>query len=195
MQAAIARAIPRMPRDMPQAPSYRKVNPADQSILLLSLSSNTLPLYVVNEYAETRLAQMISQTRGVAQVNVFGSQKYAVRVQADPQKLSTLGIGLDDVSNAIKGANVNLPTGALYGPRTAFAIEANGQLENAKPYEDIVVAYRNGAAVRVKDVGRALDSVENDKTAAWRGDKNGMPRAVVLGIQKQPGANTVEVVK
>jgi hydrophobic/amphiphilic exporter-1 (mainly G- bacteria), HAE1 family len=195
VQAAIARAIPRMPRDMPQAPSYRKVHPADQAILLLSLSSTTLPLYVVNEYAETRLAQMISQTRGVAQVNVFGSQKYAVRVQADPHKLATLGIGLDDVASAIQGANVNLPTGALYGPRTAFAIETNGQLKNAQPYEDIVVAYRNGGAVRVKDVGRALDSVENDKTAAWRGDKNGQPRAVVLGIQKQPGANTVEVVQ
>jgi HAE1 family hydrophobic/amphiphilic exporter-1 len=195
VQAAIARAIPRMPRDMPSAPSYRKVNPADQAILLLSLSSSTLPLYVVNEYAETRLAQMISQTRGVAQVTVFGSQKYAVRVQADPQKLSTLGIGLDDVTTAIQGANVNLPTGALYGPRTAFAIEANGQLREAKPYEDVVVAYRNGAAVRIKDVGRALDSVENDKTAAWRGDKNGQPRAVVLAIQKQPGSNTVEVVQ
>jgi HAE1 family hydrophobic/amphiphilic exporter-1 len=195
VQAAIARAIPRMPRDMPQAPSYRKVNPADQAILLLSLSSTTLPLYVVNEYAETRLAQMISQTRGVAQVSVFGSQKYAVRVQADPHKLATLGIGLDEVASAIQGANVNLPTGALYGPRTAFAIETNGQLQNAKPYEDVVVAFRNGGAVRIKDVGRAIDSVENDKTAAWRGDKNGMPRAVVLGIQKQPGANTVEVVE
>ncbi len=195
VQAAIARAIPRMPRDMPSAPSYRKVNPADQSILLLSLSSSTLPLYVVNEYAETRLAQMISQTHGVAQVTVFGSQKYAVRVQADPQKLSALGIGLDDVGTAIQGANVNLPTGVLYGPRTAFAIETNGQLENARPYEDVVVAYRNGAAVRIKDLGRALDSVENDKTAAWRGDPNGQPRAVVLGIQKQPGANTVEVVQ
>jgi hydrophobic/amphiphilic exporter-1 (mainly G- bacteria), HAE1 family len=195
VQAAIARAIPRMPRDMPQAPSYRKVNPADQAILLLSLSSSTLPLYVVNEYAETRLAQMISQTRGVAQVTVFGSQKYAVRVQADPHKLATLGIGLDDVSAAIQGANVNLPTGALYGPRTAFAIETNGQLKNAAPYEDIVVTYKNGGAVRIKDIGRALDSVENDKTAAWRGDKNGQPRAVILGIQKQPGANTVEVVQ
>ncbi len=195
VQAAIARAIPRMPRDMPSAPSYRKVNPADQSILLLSLSSSTLPLYVVNEYAETRLAQMISQTRGVAQVTVFGSQKYAVRVQADPQRLSALGIGLDDVGTAIQGANVNLPTGALYGPRTAFAIETNGQLDNARPYEDVVVAYRNGAAVRIKDLGRALDSVENDKTAAWRGDPNGQPRAVVLGIQKQPGSNTVEVVQ
>src|SRR3954471_4706550 len=128
VQSAIARATPRMPRDMPSAPSYRQVNTADQPMLLLSLSSAVLPLYVVNEYAETRLAQMISQTRGVAQVNVMGSQKYAVRVQADPQKLSTLGIGLDDVTTAIQGANVNLPTGALYGPRTAFAIEANGQL-------------------------------------------------------------------
>jgi HAE1 family hydrophobic/amphiphilic exporter-1 len=195
VQAAIARAIPRMPRDMPSAPSYRKVNPADQAVLILSVSSATLPLYVVNEYAETRLAQTISQTRGVAQVNVYGSQKYAVRVQADPERLSTLGIGLDDVAAAIQGSNVNLPTGALYSPRTAFAIEANGQLENARGYEDVVVAYRNGAAVRVKDVGRALDSVENDKTAAWRGDPKGMPRAVVLGIQKQPGANTVEVVR
>ncbi|HEY6079794.1 MAG TPA: efflux RND transporter permease subunit [Polyangiaceae bacterium] len=195
VQAAISRAIPRMPRDMPQAPSYKKVNPADQAILLLSLSSDTLPLYAVNEYAETRLAQTISQTRGVAQVNVFGSQKYAVRVQADPQKLAALGIGLDDVASAIQGANVNLPTGALYGPRTAFAIQTNGQLESAPAYEEVVVAYRNGAAVRVKDVGRALDSVENDKTAAWRGDPSGQRRAVVLGIQKQPGANTVEVVR
>lgn len=195
VQAAIARAAPRMPRDMPSTPSYRKVNPADQPILLLSLSSTVLPLYVVNEYAETRLAQMISQTRGVAQVNVMGSQKYAVRVQADPERLSSLGIGLDDVAKSIQGANVNLPTGALYGPRTAFAIQTNGQLENAKAYEDVVVAYRNGAAVRVKDVGRALDSVENDKTAAWRGDASGMPRAVVLAVQKQPGANTVEVVQ
>ncbi len=195
VQAAISRAAPRMPRDMPSAPSYRKVNPADQPVLLLSLSSSVLPLYVVNEYAETRLAQMISQTRGVAQVNVMGSQKYAVRVQADPQKLSTLGIGLDDVATSIQGANVNLPTGALYGPRTAFAIEVNGQLESARAYEDVVVAYRNGAAVRIKDVGRVLDSVENDKTAAWRGGPAGMPRAVVLAIQKQPGANTVQVVR
>lgn len=195
VQAAIARAIPRMPRDMPQAPSYRKVNPSDQAILLLSLSSDTLPLYVVNEYAETRLAQMISQTRGVAQVTVFGSQKYAVRVQADAQKLAALGVGLDDVAAAVQGSNVNLPTGALYGPRTAYSIQANGQLKTAEPYQDVVVAYRNGAAIRIKDIGRALDSVENDKTAAWRGDKSGMPRAVVLGIQKQPGANTVEVVQ
>ncbi|HET6598472.1 MAG TPA: efflux RND transporter permease subunit, partial [Burkholderiaceae bacterium] len=143
VQAAIARATPRMPRDMPSPPSYRKVNPADQSILLLSLSSDTQPLYVVNEYAETRLAQTISQTRGVAQVNVYGSQKYAVRVQADPLKLSATGLGLDDVATAIQGANVNLPTGALYSPRTAFAIEANGQLETATAYADVVVAYRN----------------------------------------------------
>ena len=195
VQSAIARATPRMPRDMPSAPSYRKVNPADQPVLLLSLSSTVLPLYTVNEYAETRLAQMISQTRGVAQVNVMGSQKYAVRIQADPARLSALGIGLDDVATAIQGANVNLPTGALYGPRTAFAIETNGQLDTARPYEDVVVTYRNGAAVRIKDVGRTLDSVENDKTAAWRGDANGAPRAVVLAIQKQPGANTVEVVQ
>ena len=195
VQAAIARATPRMPRDMPQAPSYRKVNPSDQSILILSLSSETLPLYVVNEYAETRLAQTISQTRGVAQVQVWGSQKYAVRVQADAQRLAALGLGLDDVSAAVQGANVNLPTGALHGPRTAYAIQTNGQLENAAAYGDVIVTYRNGAAVRIKDVGHALDSVENDKTAAWRGDSTGLRRAVILGVQKQPGANTVEVVR
>ena len=193
VQAAIARATPRMPRDMPSAPSYRKVNPADQAILLLSLSSRTMPLYAVNEFAETRLAQTISQVRGVAQVQVYGSQKYAVRIQADPHQLSSLDIGLDEVATAIQGANVNVPTGALYGPRKAFAIETNGQLERAVDYRRLIVAYRNGAPVRLQDFGRSLDSVENDKTAAWRGDPNGIQRAVILAIQKQPGANTVEV--
>ena len=193
VQAAISRASARLPDNMPSAPSYRKVNPADQSILILSLSSKTLPLHEVNEYAETRLAQIISQVRGVAQVQVWGSQKYAVRVQVDPQKLASRQLGLDDVARAIQGANVNLPTGTLYGPDKAFAIETNGQLENAAAYSDMVVAYRNGAPVRVQDVGRALDGVENDKTAAWYATRAGAQRAVILGVQKQPGANTVEV--
>ncbi|HEX6765497.1 MAG TPA: efflux RND transporter permease subunit, partial [Polyangiaceae bacterium] len=193
VQAAIARAARRLPDGMPQAPSYRKVNPADQSILLLSLSSKTLPLYAVDEYAETRLAQSISQVRGVAQVQVFGSQKYAVRVQADPEKLAGLGIGLDEVADAIRTSNVNLPTGTLYGPSKAFAIEANGQLENAAAYSKLIVAYRNGAPVRLEALGRALDSVENDKTAAWFATRGDNQRAVILAVQKQPGANTVEV--
>ncbi|HWA76742.1 MAG TPA: efflux RND transporter permease subunit [Polyangiaceae bacterium] len=195
VQSAIARALPRMPRDMPSSPSYRKVNPADQSIVLLGLSSKTLPLYAVDEYAETRLAQAISQARGVAQVQVFGAQKYAVRVQVDPRKLAELGIGLDDVTRAIQGANVNLPTGVLYGPNKAFSIDTNGQLETGAAYSQLIVAYKNGAPVRIADIGRAIDSVENDKTAAWLAGPDGVQRAVVLGVQKQPGANTVEVVQ
>jgi hydrophobic/amphiphilic exporter-1 (mainly G- bacteria), HAE1 family len=193
VQAAISRAGGRLPSNMPSPPSYRKVNPADQAIMILSLSSKSLPLYTVNEFAETRLAQTISQIRGVAQVQVHGAQKYAVRVQADPQKLAAVGIGLDDVARAVQGSNVNLPTGILYGPDRAFAIETNGQLENAKAYGELVVAFRNGAAVRLKDIGRALDGVENDKTAAWYGTPSGTQRAVILAVQKQPGANTVEV--
>jgi HAE1 family hydrophobic/amphiphilic exporter-1 len=193
VQAAIARASRRLPDGMPQTPSYRKVNPADQSILLLALSSKTLPLYAVDEFAETRLAQTISQVRGVAQVQIFGSQKYAVRVQADAQKLASLAVGLDEIASAVRVSNVNLPTGTLYGPQKAFAIEADGQLEDANSYAKLIVAYRNGAPVRLENVGRALDSVENDKTAAWFSTKESSERAVILGIQKQPGANTVEV--
>jgi len=193
VQAAIARATPRLPHDMPSPPSYRKVNPADAPILLLSLSSTSLPLYQVDEYAETQLAQRISQVRGVAQVQVYGSQKYAVRLQVDPHKLAAAGIGLDQVSSAVQNANVNLPTGTLYGPNKAFAIEADGQLAQASDYLALIVAYRNGAPIRFADLGRALDSVENDKTAAWRGTPQGQEKAIVLAVQKQPGANTVEV--
>lgn len=195
VQSAISRALPRLPRDMSVPPSYRKVNPADQSIVLLSVSSSTLPLYVVNEYAETRLAQSLSTVRGVAQVQVFGPQKYAVRIQVDPARLAARDIGLDEVSRAIQNSNVNLPTGTLYSGSKAFTIEADGQLEEAAGYRPITVAYRNGAPVRLSDVGRVLDSVENDKTAAWRGNPETIERAVVLGIRKQPGANTVEVAR
>lgn len=195
VQSAIARALPRLPRDMNTPPSYRKVNPADQAILILSVSSDTLPLYVVSEQAETRLAQMISTVRGVAQVQVFGPQKYAVRIQADANKLAARAIGLDEVANAIQRGNVNLPTGTLYSGSKAFTIEANGQLETASEYRPLIVAYRNGQAVRLSDVATVLDGVENDKTAAWRGSPDSLKRAVVLGIRKQPGANTVEVAR
>jgi HAE1 family hydrophobic/amphiphilic exporter-1 len=189
VQAAIARAQPKLPRDLPAPPSYKKVNPADQPIIYLSLASKTVPLYAVNEFAETRLAQIISTIKGVAQVQIFGSQKYAVRVQVDPSKLSSRGIGIDEVFNAIRNANVNVPTGTIWGPNKAFTIQANGQLLDAKAYSRIVVAYRDGAPIRVEDVGTAIDSVENDKTAAWTIDQ----RAIILGVQKQPGANTVAV--
>ncbi len=159
----------------------------------MSVSSDTLPLYDVSEQAETRLAQSISTVRGVAQVQVFGPQKYAVRIQADPDKLAARAIGLDEVTQAVQNANVNLPTGTLYSGSKAFTIEANGQLERATHYRPLIVAYRNGQPVRLSDVATVVDGVENDKTAAWRGGPDALKRAVVLGIRKQPGANTVEV--
>ncbi len=189
VQAAIVRATPRMPKDMPSPPFYRKVNPADQPILYLALSSDTLPLYTVDEFAETNMSERISTVKGVAQVMVYGSMKYAVRVRVDPDALASRGIGLDEVASAIRGANVNLPTGTLYSDSKAYTIQANGQLTDAAAYRQVVVAWRNGKPVRVDQIGSVTDSVENDKTAAWSLGK----RSVVLAIQKQPGANTVSV--
>ncbi|MGH7863705.1 MAG: efflux RND transporter permease subunit [Candidatus Binataceae bacterium] len=190
VQAAISAAQSQLPKDMPSPPSYRKVNPADQPVLYLSLSSATMPMSKVDEYAENRLAQRISMVNGVAQVQVYGSQRYAVRVQVDPKKLAALGIGLDEVADAVRGGNVNMPTGTLYGEHQAFTVEAKGQLTHASAYLPLVISYRKGAPVRIQDVGRAIDSVENDKVAGWT---NGQ-RSVVLAIQRQPGTNTVEVV-
>ncbi|HYA35975.1 MAG TPA: efflux RND transporter permease subunit, partial [Candidatus Binataceae bacterium] len=190
VQAAIAATQSQLPQGMPSPPSYRKVNPADQPILYLGLSSSTLPLSVVDEYAETNLAERISMTSGVAQVQVYGSQKYAVRIQVDPKELASRGIGIDEVAQAVQSANVDLPTGTLYGAHQAFTVQAHGQLTNAAAYRPMIVTYRNGSPVRLEDLGRVLDSVENDKTASW---KNGVP-SVVLAIQRQPGTNTVEVV-
>jgi HAE1 family hydrophobic/amphiphilic exporter-1 len=190
VQAAIARAQKQLPTDMPNPPSYRKVNPADQPILYLSLSSPTLPLSMVDEYAETFIAQRISTVSGVAQVQVFGSQKYAVRIRLDPEALATRGIGIDEVASAIARGNVNLPTGTLYGRYQAFTIEASGQLSNAEAYRPLIVTYHNGSPVYLQDLGRVIDSVENDKIASWYNTT----RAVVLAIQRQPGTNTVEVV-
>jgi HAE1 family hydrophobic/amphiphilic exporter-1 len=191
VQAAIARAAGRLPRDMPSPPSYRKVNPAEQPIIYLSLSSTVLPMHEVNEFAETRLAQQISTITGVAQVQINGAQKYAIRIQLDPDKLAALNVGIDEVQNAIRSANVNTPTGRLNGPTKAFTIETNGQLTVAADYRPIIVAYRNGSPIRLTDLGRVVDSVENDKTAAWTVDE----RSIVLAVQKQPGANTVEVAR
>ena len=190
VQAAISRAGRRLPPDMPTPPSYRKVNPADQPVLYLALTSPSLPLYTLNEYADTLMAQRISMVAGVAQVNVFGAQKYAVRAQLDPHKLAARQIGIDEVAAAIRNANVNLPTGTLYGPEQALTIESTGQLLDAAAYRPLIVAYRNGSPVRLDELGRVIDSVENDKTAAWYVDQ----RAMVLAIQRQPGTNTVAVV-
>jgi len=167
VQAAISRAAKQLPPDMPTPPSYQKVNPGDQPILYLALTSTTLPLSTLNEYGDTLMAQRISMVDGVAQVQVFGSQKYAVRVQADPEKLASRGIGIDELESAITSSNVNLPTGVLYGEHRAFAVQATGQLMKAADYEPVIVTYRNGAPVRMRELGRIIDSVENDKIAAW----------------------------
>ncbi|MEK6779479.1 MAG: efflux RND transporter permease subunit [Candidatus Deferrimicrobiota bacterium] len=190
VQAMITKAAPQLPADMPTPPSYQKVNPADQPVLYLALHSPTLPLYKVDEYAQTFIAQRISMITGVAQVQVFGTQKYAVRVRVDPDAIAARGMGIDEVKSAIEQGNVNLPTGTLQGPRQAFTLETAGQLMNAAAYRPLIVAYRNGSPVRLQDIGSVVDSVENDKVASWYNDT----RAIVLAIQRQPGTNTVEVV-
>jgi HAE1 family hydrophobic/amphiphilic exporter-1 len=190
VQAAIAASLPLLPPGMPTPPSYKKVNPADQPVLYLALSSPTLPLYTVDEYAQTMLAQRISTISGVAQVQVFGSQKYAVRAQLDPRALATLGVGIDEVQSAIAQANVNLPTGTIYGQHQSFSVQATGQLTNAAAYRPLIVAYRNGSPIRLEQLGRVIDSVQTDKVASWYKDE----RAVILAIQRQPGTNTIEVV-
>src|SRR5881296_3799616 len=190
VQAAIAKAAPLLPPQMPTPPVYQKVNPADQPVIYLSLSSPTQPLYVVDEYAQTNLGQRISTISGVAQVQVFGSQKYAVRVQVDPRELAARGIGIDEVQSAVAQANVNKPTGTLYGQHQSFVVQATGQLTDAAAYRPLIVAYRNGSPVRLQQLGRVIDSVQNDKVANWFNNT----RAEVLAIRRQPGTNTVEVV-
>jgi HAE1 family hydrophobic/amphiphilic exporter-1 len=195
VNSMIAKAGRDLPQNMPYPPSYQKVNPADSPILYLSLSSPTMRLSDVDEYAETLIAQRVSMISGVAQVSVYGSQKYAVHVKLDPKALASRQIGTDDVTNAIAGGNVNQPTGILYGAHRAFTVQANGQLTKAADYAPLIVAYRNGAPVRLRDLGQVVDGVEVDKTASWYYDnKGGLRRAIVLAIQRQPGTNTVEVV-
>ena len=190
VQSAIARAARLLPKDMPIPPFYRKVNPADQPVIYLSLNSTLLPLYTIDEYGQTIMAQRISMISGVAQVLVYGSQKYAVRLQLNPQALASRAIGIDEVSGAVQQGNVNLPTGTLYGRYQAHTVQASGQLTNAEAYRPLIVAYRNGSPVRLQEIGKAIDSVENNKIASWYKDR----RAIVLAIQRQPGTNTIEVV-
>jgi len=190
VQAAIAQATSDLPQGMPTPPTYRKFNPADKAILYLGLASTTLPLSTVDSYAETQLAERISMVNGVAQVQVYGAQKYAVRVQLDPRALAAHNLGIDEVSQAVKGGNVDMPTGTLYGTNQAFTVRANGQLFDAAAYRPLIVTYRNGAPVRLGDLGGVIDSVENDKVAGWIDGERG----IVLGIERQPGTNTVEVI-
>jgi HAE1 family hydrophobic/amphiphilic exporter-1 len=207
VQSAIAAVQRRLPRDMPNPPSFRKSNPNDDSILLIALSSKTLALSEVNEFAETVLAQRISTVDGVSQVNVFGAQKYAVRVRLDPRALASRGIGIDEVRTALDTNNVNLPAGLIDGASKSTTLLATGQLKSAEGFRKVIVTYRNGAAVRLGDVANVTDSVENEKSFSWfdarfkdgvedpefaTGNKN--TRAIVLSIQRQPGTNTIKVV-
>ena len=188
VQAAISKTLRQLPQGI-IPPSYQKVNPADSPILYYALTSKTLPLSQLDEYGETFMAQRISMVQGVAQVLVFGPQKYAVRIQLDPKALATRGLGIDEVASAVAAGNVNLPTGILWGPHRAYTVQANGQLQNAAAFRELVVAYRNGAPVRLQDIGQVLDDVQDNKTAGWY---NGT-RAIVLAVQRQPGTNTVAV--
>jgi HAE1 family hydrophobic/amphiphilic exporter-1 len=190
VQSAIAAALRNLPPDMPNPPSFKKVNPADSPILYMGLVSPTLPLSTVDEYAETSVAQRISMVDGVAQVQVYGSQKYAVRVQVDPLKLASRGISFDEVRSAISQGNSNLPTGTLQGPNQNFTVQTKSQLLNADAFRPLIVAYRDGAPVRLDQVANVIDSVENDQVASWFGE----PRAISLSVQRQPGTNTVAVV-
>jgi HAE1 family hydrophobic/amphiphilic exporter-1 len=188
VQSAIAKTLSQLPTGM-LPPSYQKVNPADSPILYFALTSATLPLSQLDEYAETSIAQRLSTVSGVAQVQVYGSQKYAVRIQLDPRQLSIRKLGIEDVAQSVANGNVNIPTGTLWGANRAFTVEASGQLADATSFSSLVVAYQNGAPVRLGDLGRVKNDVQDNKQAAWF---NGS-RGIILAIQRQPGTNTVEV--
>jgi hydrophobic/amphiphilic exporter-1 (mainly G- bacteria), HAE1 family len=190
VQAAISRVMSQLPPNMPSPPTFWKVNPADQPVYFLALSSRTQPLYVVDEYAETLLGQRISMVKGVAQVRIFGGQKYAVRIQLDPRSLAARQIGIDEVTSAVQNANVNLPTGTLFGEHQAYTLQASGQLTRAPLYRPLIVAYRNGSPVRLAELGNVIDSVQDDKISNYFNDEH----AIILAIQRQPGTNTIEVV-
>jgi hydrophobic/amphiphilic exporter-1 (mainly G- bacteria), HAE1 family len=193
VQAAITQATRLLPQGMPTPPTFTKVNPADQPILYIALTSPTLPLWTLDEYAETRIAQRISMISGVAQVQVMGAQKYAVHVQMDPHALASRQIGINEIESALKNWNVNLPTGAIVGPQRSFTLQASGQLLSAEQYQPVVVTYRNGSPVRLDELGTIIDSVEDDKTASWFYKGDFKSRAIVLAIQRQPGTNTIAV--
>ena len=194
VQAAITQAARLLPQGMPTPPTFTKVNPADQPILYLVITSTTVPPWTLDEYAETRIAQRISMVSGVAQVQVLGSQKYAVHAQLDPHKLAARQIGINEVETSLRAWNVNTPTGSIIGPHKAFTLQATGQLMNAEEYKDMIVSYRNGAPVRLRELGDIVDGVEDQRTASWfYTPEGGSKRAITLGIQRQPGTNTIAV--
>src|SRR5580765_339510 len=194
VQTAISEAMPLLPAGMPNPPTFRKQNPADQDILQLALVSKTVPLSVLDEYAETFIAPRISMVNGVSQVEVWGQSKYAVRVQVDPDKLRAQQIGLNEVDQALQNWNVSLPTGQLFGPTQTFNIKAAGQLVNADQFKPVIITYRQGRPVRLEQVANVLDSVEDNMNASWFYTKDGGTRAINLALKRQPGVNTIEVI-
>ena len=190
VQSAISRVQRRLPKDMTTPPSYNKQNPADWPVLFIGVYSDTLPMYEVNEYAESIIGRSLSMINGVAQVGVWGGQRYAVRVQLDPDAVAAKGISVAEISSAINTGNVNLPNGILQGNDISYTIEAEGQLNKAENYRPLIVAYENGNPIRLEQLGRVLDSVENDKTASWYNHH----RSIVLAVFRQPGVNTVQLV-
>src|SRR5713226_8849814 len=190
VQTAVSAALPQLPPGMPTPPGLRKQNPADSPILFLSLNSDVLSLPQVDEYAETLIAQRISMVEGVSQVQVYGAMKYAVRAQLDPAALADRGIGVDDVDAAVRNGNPNTPTGNLYGKYSNLTLKTNGQLNNAHDFQSLIVAYRNGAPVRLDQIANVIDSVENTRVASWFNGR----RSVTMAVQRQPGTNTVAVV-
>ena len=193
VQTAIAEVMPLLPAGMPTPPTFRKQNPADQGILYLGLTSNTVPMSVLDDYAETVIAPRISMVDGVSQVQVMGAQKYAVRVQVDPAKLQAQQIGINEVDQALQNWNVNLPTGQLFGPAQTFNIKAAGQLNNAEQFRPIIITYRQGAPIRLEQVANVLDSVEDTRNISWFYTREGGQRAINMQVQRQPGTNTIEV--
>jgi HAE1 family hydrophobic/amphiphilic exporter-1 len=193
VQTAIAEVMPLLPSTMPTAPSFRKTNPADDPIMFLAVTSRTLPMSLVDEYAENVIAPRISMVSGVSQVDVMGAQKYAVRVQVDPDKLRANQIGLNDVDLALQNWNVNLPTGQLFGAHSTYTIKAAGQLPDAAAFRPIVLAYRQGRPIRLHQVANVVDSVENTRNVSWLYTKDGRQRAINLAVRRQPGSNTIEV--
>ncbi|MGE3510117.1 MAG: efflux RND transporter permease subunit, partial [Vicinamibacterales bacterium] len=190
VQSMIAKTTRQLPPQMPAPPSYQKVNPADFPVAILILESQTLPLSALDEYAQSTIAQRLSMVNGVAQVNMMGSQKYAVRIDLDPRQLAAKGIGIDEVATAVQNSNVNVPTGTIYGAQQSYVVQTNGQLMRASAYRPMVISYRNGNPVRLEEVARVFDGVENDKAANFAVDRP----AIVLMVMKQPGTNVVAIV-
>ena len=193
VNSAISAALGVLPRNLPNPPTYQKINPADMPIIFIALYSDSLPVSQLNDYAENVVLANLSTVNGVGQVDVIPKQKYAVRVQVDPSLLTNRGIGINQVAAAIQGGNVNKPGGTFDGPRTTYTLQSNGQLLNAADYDQLIVSYQNNNPVRIRDIGRAIDGLENDRSMCWYLGQNEMRRAIVVRVRKQPGANTVQV--